>query len=163
MRDSLTGRKDKLLHDIRMWGALSSSTGLSVIFAGQHSRSFRDLENPATTISKTGSTRHPKPFTPCKMILQLWLPAAAGEKYDLTWLRDVDLPHIQYQSSDSSKLHYFVDNSNEGGAYTQFIYDYYDCLPKVRRIPQNGSREGHSQCLSCGNNSWPLEPLIKVL
>ena len=63
--------------------------------------------------------------------------AAAGEVYDLTWLKDLKLPYLQYQSADPLRAHYFVDNANEAGAYLRFIHDYYNCLPEVshRSLP----------------------------
>ena len=63
------------------------------------------------------------------------LLAVAGTRHDPSWLDDVGLKYIQYQSESPHEPHYFRNLANEGSAYLQFIHDYYDCLPKAWSCP----------------------------
>ena len=63
--------------------------------------------------------------------LRLSLLAVAGTRHDPTWLDEVGLKYIRYQSESPLEPHYFRNLANEGSAYMQFIHDYYDCLPKA--------------------------------
>ena len=67
--------------------------------------------------------------------LMLGLLAVAGTRHDPTWLDAIGLTYIQFQHESPHEAHYFKNHANEASAYVQFIYDYYDCLPKVRSWP----------------------------
>ena len=69
--------------------------------------------------------------------------AVAGTRHSPAWLNETGLKYVVYQYVSPHEQHFFENVAHEAGAYIQFIYDYYDCLPKVL-LPSHSQKVKHT-------------------